>query len=156
MRRQPNLRANLPAALAVVVAGALGTLAACETVDLGAPPSDINVCRPSQQYFVEVIWPVVLSADYGGRHCYDSMCHGGASNNSLKLVVPTTNDSSAIPLTGVWAANYRAATQQMNCSDVGSSALIELPENLKTHGGQQVFKPGSPEETAIRMWVSAQ
>jgi hypothetical protein len=141
--------------LAVAVAGALGAVAACETVDLGAPPSDINVCRPSQQYFVDVIWPMVLAADYGGRHCYDSMCHGGASSNSLKLIVPSASESSAIPLTGTWEANYRSAAQQMNCTNVGSSALIELPENLKTHGGQQVFKPGSAEETAIRMWVTA-
>jgi hypothetical protein len=141
--------------LAVAAAGALGALAACDTVDLGAPPSDINVCRPSQEYFVKVIWPMVLFRDYGGRHCYDSMCHGGASSNSLKLIVPSPNDPDSIPLTGVWDANYRSATRQMNCTNVGASALIELPENLKTHGGQEVFKPGSPEETAIRMWVTA-
>jgi hypothetical protein len=143
-------------AVVVAAAGLLGALAAsCETVDLGAPPSDINVCRPSQQYFVETIWPMVLAKDYGGRHCYDSMCHGGGSSNSLKLAVPTAADPSTIPLTGVWAANYRATTQQMNCTNVKASALIELPEGLKTHGGQRLFPPGSAEETAIIMWVTA-
>jgi hypothetical protein len=146
---------RLRTALLVATAGALGALGACETVDLGAPPSDVNVCRPSQQYFVDVIWPMVLSKDYGGKHCYDSMCHGSGSSNSLRLVVPTGNDPSTIPLSGVWAANYRATAQQMNCSNVAASALIELPENLKTHGGQRLFPPGSDEDTAIRMWVTA-
>ena len=52
----------------------LGTLAAaavaCETVDLGPPPADVNACRPSQAFFIEQIWPNFLAKEYdGGKHC---------------------------------------------------------------------------------------
>jgi hypothetical protein len=154
LKRALVLLAALPfAALAV-------TLGACETVDLGAPPADINACRPSQSFFVDAIWPMVMAQDYGGVHCYDSTCHGGASNNSLRLIFPpvtgvnTTTGLVDIPLTGDWAANYKSTTQQMNCSNVAASKLLSLPTNQRPHRGGMLIMPDGPEAQLIQMWVS--
>jgi hypothetical protein len=146
--------------LAVLLASvALGGLLACETVDLGTPPADVNACRPSQAYFVTEIWPNVLAKDYGGRHCYDSRCHDPASGRPLSLIanpMPVLDPAGVIPnpLPDDWAKNYRSTTEQMNCANVAASDLILLPTNTRTHGGGQLFAPGSMEVTSLTMWVS--
>ena len=134
-----------------LAAGAAG----CDTVNLGAPPDDNNTCQPSQQFFIDQIWPNVLSADYGGKHCYDTSCHASSSGHSPALTVPPATETAALPLPMTWAANYLSATEQMNCADVSSSNLILLPEDVTPHGGGQLFKPKSMQETLIRMWVTA-
>ena len=125
---------------------------ACDKVDLGQPPSDINACRPSQQFFVDEIWPNFLAKDYGGVHCYDSTCHGGLAPNALDLIVPTA--AATIPFTGDWANNYRTATEQMNCSNVAASKLLEYPAGLKVHGGGKLIEPDGPEALLIKTWIS--
>ena len=45
----------------------------CETVDLGHPPADINACRPSQQCFVDEIWPNFLAKDGYRAACTATM-----------------------------------------------------------------------------------
>ena len=129
-----------------------GAFGACETVDLGSPPADVNACRPSQQFFVDQIWPSFLAQDYGGKHCYDAQCHGGGSNNALKLTVPT--GAGTVPLTLEWADDYRAATEQMNCANVASSPLLTRPSGIQTHGGGMLISPTGPEADLIKMWVS--
>jgi hypothetical protein len=126
----------------------------CETVDLGQPPSDINACRPSQQFFIDEIWPNFLAKEGypGGVHCYDASCHGALAPNALDLIVPTV--AGAIPLTGDWASNYMTVTEEMSCSNVGSSKLLELPSGLKVHGGGKLIEPDGPEATLIKMWIS--
>jgi hypothetical protein len=124
----------------------------CETVDLGQPPADINACRPSQQFFIDEIWPNFLAKDYAGVHCYDSTCHGGLASNSLDLIVPTA--AATIPLTGDWANNYRTSTEEMNCANVAASKLLEYPAGLKVHGGGKLIEPDGPEATLIKMWIS--
>jgi hypothetical protein len=151
---------------------------ACETVDLGQPPSDINACRPSQTYYVcgpggcdsggvtdagmmnRGIWTEILTKDYGGKHCSDQACHGAASTNPLKLTMPGclpfTGCSIPIPLTQEWAANYRATTEEMNCSNVMASKLIEYPGGIQPgHAGGKLFEPDGPEASIIIGWVSA-
>jgi hypothetical protein len=128
--------------------------AACQTVDLGTPPADINACRPSQLFFVSDIWPNVLSQDYSGKHCYDSACHDAGTQRPLTLKPPSPGDSSAVPLTGVWAANYISASEQMNCSTASASSLYLLPTNTLTHGGQQLFAPVSDQARTILKWPS--
>jgi hypothetical protein len=152
-----------PLALAIV---------GCETVDLGNPPSDINSCRPSQSYFIGVvddagvsrsIWTDILDKDFGGRKCRDAACHGSSSTNSLRLTIgPSTclpGDPSGctipIPLTQEWEANYRSTAEQMNCSNVMASKLFEYPAGLKTHFGDKLFEPTSPEAEIIIGWVGA-
>jgi hypothetical protein len=126
---------------------------ACETVDLGPPPADVNACRPSQQFFVDQIWPNVLSKDYNGMHCTDATCHGGASNNSLRLLIPI-NPTPAVPLTMEWYDNYISATQQMKCTNVAASLLLEKPTTIQPHLGNKLFEPEGPEAGLIKMWIS--
>lgn len=168
-RRWPSV----PPALAGL--GALCAVA-CQTVDLGQPPSDINACRPSQTYYVYGpsadggvndagmnggIWTDILTHDFGGKHCIDQACHGSASTNSLKLTMPGCVPNSAtgctipIPLTMEWADNYRATAEQMNCANVMASKLIALPGGLQPHGGNKLFEPNGPEADIIIGWVGA-
>jgi len=77
------------------VFGVLGMLtAACQTVDLGAPPADVNACEPGQQWFIDQIWPNFLAQGYGGKHCYDVSCHAIGSPNGLILTVPVEPGAS--------------------------------------------------------------
>jgi hypothetical protein len=139
----------------MMLVAALGAAAGCDTVDLGAPPADINACRPSQQFFIDTIWPMVLSADYSGKHCYDSSCHSATAPRQMTLTVPPASEIAAIPLPPTWAQNYMKAADQMNCADSAASALIRLPESPTMHGGGRLFAPGSMQETALRDWVTA-
>ncbi len=54
--------------------------------------ADINACRPSQQCFIDEIWPNFLAKDGypNGVHCYDAACHGALAPNALDMIVPTT------------------------------------------------------------------
>jgi hypothetical protein len=142
--------------LAIALPAAL--VLGCETVDLGDPPADINACRPSQKFFVEEIWPNFLAKDGypGGVHCYDPACHGALAPNALDLIMVMydPNNPPPIPLTGDWANNYMTVTEEMSCSNVASSKLLELPAGLKVHGGGKLIEPDGPEATLIKMWIS--
>jgi hypothetical protein len=134
--------------------GALAAAAvACETVDLGTPPADVNACRPSQQFFVDRIWPEFLAMDYGGVHCTDATCHGGGSNNSLRLLIPT-NLTPPVPLTAEWYDNYVSTAQQMRCTNVAASPLLEKPARIQPHLGGMLIAADGPEATLIKMWIS--
>jgi hypothetical protein len=144
---------------ALAFAAAALALAACETVDLGTPPADVNACRPSQTYFVK-LWADVLAKDYAGKKCADATCHDPATGRPLSLIAnpqpamaPTT--MPALPLPDQWAKNYRSAAEQMSCANVGASNLIIYPTATRPHGGGQLFASGSPEELEIRAWVTA-
>jgi hypothetical protein len=162
----------------VIAMGAPALLAlACQTVDLGQPPSDINACRPSQSYYVfgpsadggvsddggssMGIWTDILTKDFGGKHCSDQACHGSGSTNSLRLTMPSclpfTGCTIPIPLMMEWADNYRSTSEQMNCSNVMASKLIEWPAGIfPGHGGGKLFEPDGPEAQIIIRWVGAQ
>jgi hypothetical protein len=148
-------------ALVLACAAALGGVAACETVDLGTPPADLNACLPSQSFFVQHVWPEVLSKDYGGKTCADLSCHGtlgmGGSlfliGNPQPALDPTM--PAPQPLPPDWASNYRATATQMSCSNVTASKLIVYPTGILSHGGGSLFSPDSAEAQTIEMWVTA-
>jgi hypothetical protein len=152
------LRPALARAAAVgLVAG--GLLGACETVDLGAPPADVNACRPSQSFFVKTIWTNVLSAPYGAKHCADAGCHAVGSQNAFTLIanplpMMAATDPVPNPLPDDWSANYLAASQEMSCDDPSTSKLIITPTN-PTHGGGMLFATSSMEVTDLTAWVTA-
>jgi hypothetical protein len=146
-------------ARALAAALAVSALAACQTVDLGAPPADINACRPSQDFFVQQIWPNVLNKDYGGKKCSDATCHDPASGKPLTLIsnpMPALDPTmpAPIPLPEDWANNYRSTTEQMSCSDVSASNLIIYPTATRPHGGGMLFGVMSPEALLIQTWVT--
>jgi hypothetical protein len=145
-----RLRLAALARPALAVGLALG-LGACQTVDLGTPPPDVNACRPGQQWFIDQIWPMVLAADYGGKHCYDSQCHGGGAVNLMRLTVPA--GPGMIPLPMDWNDDYVAASNEMNCSNVDASTLLLKPTGTITHGGNMLFPASDPKADLIRMWV---
>lgn len=135
------------ALLAGLLAGA-----GCETVDLGAPPAEVNACRPGQMWFVNQIWPNFLAKDYGGKHCTDSSCHGSGSTTTMTLVNPV--DPVTFPLTGDWASDYAQVTNEMNCADVEDSSLLLLPEGLQVHGGKQLIMKDGPEAMLVVQWIT--
>ena len=146
-------------ARALAAALAVSALAACQTVDLGAPPADINACRPSQDFFVQQIWPNVLNKDYGGKKCSDSVCHDPSTGRPLSLIpnpMPALDPTmpAPTPLPDDWANNYRSTTEQMSCSDVSASNLIIYPTATRPHGGGMLFGAMSPEALLIQTWVT--
>lgn len=142
-------------ALAAIGAAWLGaTTFGCGVVDVGAPPADINACRPDQRYFVETVWPTYLTADYGGKTCADATCHGAMSGNGLHLVTPTSTPSYPLLAGTDWYAAYLSASQEMTCTDVNGSKLYEYPSGLiSSHGGGMLFAAGGPEFTLLMKWV---
>jgi len=143
---------------ALAVASALG--AACQTVDLGTPPADINACRPSEAFYVQQIWPNVINKDYGGKKCTDSGCHDTIGRGRLAQIPnpqPALDPTMAppLPLPADWEKNYRSATEVMNCSNVTASPLILFPTAMVSHGGGMFFSGTSPEALLIQMWVMA-
>jgi hypothetical protein len=139
--------------LAAAAGAGAGALGGCTSVDLGEPPADVNACRPSQDFFVNEIWPNFLDKDYGGKKCADSSCHAVSAGRPLSLLMPAT--PATLPLTLDWAANYRSVTENMQCSNVRSSALLVNPSGQVTHGGGKLIEPNGPEATLIEMWVTA-
>src|SRR5262245_16464590 len=94
-------------------------IGACDTVDLGTSPAEVNACRPSQQFYYERIWPEFLSRDFAGKHCSDSGCHHPSS--ARHLVLPTPTSTPTLPLPADWAAIYRSTANQMSCTNAGAS-----------------------------------
>jgi hypothetical protein len=145
--------------LALAAASALG--GACETVDLGAPPADVNACRPSQSFFVTDVWPNVLDKPHGGKKCSDATCHDtvtaaggfGLIANPQPMLDPTM--APPLPLPDAWAQNYTSTAFQMSCTDVMASRLIVFPTGTTMHGGGALFSTTSPEVTTIKTWVTA-
>ena len=57
----------------------------CETVDLGKPPADINACRPSQEFFIDEIWPNFLAKEATAACTVTTpACHGALAPNALR------------------------------------------------------------------------
>jgi hypothetical protein len=162
LRRGPRLPSL--AALAALALTALLGAAGCQTVDLGAPPSDVNVCEPGQEYFVSTVWPMYLSLSFGGKHCFDTGCHSPGNLPILTLTDISTEVAGLSmpypnPLPPDIVADYEQASQEMNCSDVADSKLLIFPENIQTHGGGQLIDPNSQQAadilTILMTWVSS-
>jgi hypothetical protein len=138
--------AVLALGLAIAAIGAL----ACETVDVGSPPADINACRPDQRFFYDRIWPEFLGREVSGKRCNDSGCHDSGSPRQLRIPAPTSMPT--LPLPPDWAAAYKSVTEQMFCTNVTSSPLVARPSRAD-HGGGKLIEPDGQEVMLIRMWV---
>jgi hypothetical protein len=154
-----SLRALAAAAAATAALGAGALFTACSSVDLGDPPADVNACHPSESEFANGgVWENFLGKDYGGRHCYDASCHDPGSARSLSLTIPmvmkTATADVPIPLPPDWQADYRSVTENLQCTDVGSSPLLLMPTGAQVHGPGKLIEPTGPEVTLIEMWVA--
>ena len=134
----------------VVAVRLLVVLAACDTVDLGDPPPDVNACRPSQELFYTRIWPEYLGKENRGRRCSEARCHDASSPRVLVLPPPTS--PGALPLPPDWAALYKAATEQLFCTNAGASPLIDKPSRTD-HGGGRLIDANGEEAALVKMWV---
>jgi hypothetical protein len=145
------------AGLVVVAATAAAatTIAGCSTVDVGDPPADVNACRPSQQLFVDQVWPSYLAQSYSGKTCGDASCHA-SSNRPLHIVAPISTPTPTVPFAAGsdWDLLYQSAANQMNCSDVAGSELYTKPSGLSQHDGGKLFEPAGPELTLLTRWVA--
>jgi hypothetical protein len=135
-----------------VLALAAASPVACETVDVGSPPADINACRPDQRFFYERVWPEFLGREVGGKRCNDSGCHDSGSPRQMRIPAPTS--APMLPLPADWAAAYKAASEQMSCTNVASSPLLQRPSRVD-HGGGKLIEPEGEEAMLLRMWVEA-
>jgi hypothetical protein len=132
---------------------------ACSTVALGDPPADVNVCHPSQNFFVAMVWPDFLSKTYAnGKTCGEADCHGNSARR-LRVVAPTSTATPTIPFVAGsdWDALYNSTTQVMECTNVLGSELFTRPAGLQTHGGGTLIdpSPGGPEAIILEDWVKA-
>lgn len=132
--------------------GVLVAVGACDTVELGSPPAGVNACRPSQQFFVERIWPEFLAKTYGQRRCSDAGCHDGASLRQLSLPPPTS--APTLPLPPDWAVVYTSTAEQVRCTNASASPLVVRPSS-SDHGGTKLIDAGGPEALLVEMWVAA-
>lgn len=151
--RDPNALCLLLSVLGVL--GAPMGLGACSTVDLGDPPAEVNACRPSQMFFVDRIWPELLTKSYGGRTCGDATCHGSPTGPPPRIVMPTSTPTFPFTAQSDWEMSYRSVTQQLTCTNARGSELFTRPAGLSTHGGGQLFPPDGPEGVLLEMWVAA-
>jgi hypothetical protein len=129
-----------------------GPAIGCDTVDLGSPPADLNACRPDQKFFYERVWPEFLGREVSGKRCNDSGCHDSASPRQLRIPDPTS--APMLPLPPDWAAAYKAVTEQMSCTNVAGSPLLDRPSRAD-HGGGKLIEPEGAEAMLLRMWVDA-
>jgi hypothetical protein len=126
--------------------------AACDTVDLGPLPADVNACRPSQQFFYERIWPDYLGKEHAGKRCSDAGCHSATSPRVLLLPPPTS--APTLPLPADWAGLYKSVTNQMFCTNSAASPVIVRPSRTD-HGGGKLIEPDGVEAALIREWVAS-
>jgi hypothetical protein len=145
------MRARL--GVAALAAGAAVPAVTCGTVDVGDPPADVNACRPSPRFFYERIWPEFLNKSYGGKRCADASCHDAGSPRQLVLPAPTS--APALPLPPDWERIYRAATEQLSCTNPTASALLTRPDGRAAHFGGKLIEPEGAEATLVKMWIAA-
>jgi hypothetical protein len=133
---------------ATVLALAIGA-GGCPTVDLGDDPPEPGLCRPSRQYFDDVIWPQYLAPGDAARSCVAAAgCHNQSNGRSaLRLQVEPLDLND----------NYAVVTRFLNCGSPGASPLLTKPlSGIESHGGEDLFDPGSAEETTFLDWFGAQ
>jgi hypothetical protein len=130
---------SLPAKLrmALAMAGLIG-LAGCPTVDLGDTPADIGTCKPDRSYFETTIWPMYIDNADAAKSCVSmGGCHDDSNNPRSAMHFKTTTPID-------YAANYRAITLRLNCSDPEASEAVSYPVQFLPHP-VMLFDINSPE-----------
>ena len=87
--------------------------------------------------------------DYGGKHCYDSGCHGAGSSAALDDRCRPRSDAAApnplpIPLPTDWVANYTQATQRDELLRRRPTAICSsIPEGIQVPRRRQLIDADS-------------
>lgn len=120
----------------------------CPTVDLGETPVSPGACRPDATYFREVMWPEFFAPAAEELSCVSAAgCHRVEDGRSA-LRLETTE-----PLDH--AGNYEVVTRFLNCgAPDASSALTKPRSGVDSHGGGDMFGPGSAPESTFLQWFA--
>jgi hypothetical protein len=130
-------------AAGLAIAGAIGALTSCTTVDLGNTPPDIGLCSPSGglEYFTTQLWPNYL-AQPGPKNCSRDGCHGNATGFPLDNTDPID-----------FVGNYRVAQSATNCqTPMMSRMLIKPMAGIEAHEGKDLFTMNDPEVQVFLGW----
>ena len=125
-------------------------LAGCPTVDLGDMPTSPGACRPDPAYFESVIWPEFIDTQDPQTSCVaEGACHqleNGRSAFRVATSEPIDFDS-----------NYNVTTRFLNCGTPSASSLLSKPiSGVDSHGGGDLFAPGSASEDIFLQWFASQ
>jgi hypothetical protein len=109
-------------------------------------PVSPGACRPDPAYFEDVIWPEFVSPPDDNKSCVaQGGCHQLENGRSAFRV--STNE----PID--FDANYNVITRFLNCGDPASSSALTKPlSGIDSHGGGDLFAPGSESESIFLMW----
>jgi len=132
--------------LLIAITLAAGLAGGCPTVDLGDAPPDPGTCRPDFVYYRDVIWPEYLAPADTSKSCVSQTgCHDAANGrSSFRLDTQDPIDQMT---------NYQTVTRFLNCGSPDSSALLTKPlSGLDSHGGGDLFDPGSQSEMTFLTW----
>ncbi len=131
-------------AMGVALASTL--LSACPTVDLGETPVSPGACRPDPAYFEEFIWPEFIATADEAKSCVaEGGCHQLENGRSAFRV------SVNPPID--FTANYNVTTRFLNCGTPQASSLLTKPmSGVDSHGGGELFAPGSESELVFLDW----
>jgi hypothetical protein len=128
----------MQAALLVLVGG-------CQTADLGETPTGPGRCSPNPDYFEDVIWPMYIDSGDPATSCVDGRCHNS------EIGVSSFRVSTAEPID--FASNYEVVTYFLNCATPEASELLTEPlGGVESHGGGELFAPGSAAEDIFLDW----
>lgn len=133
-----------------IVVVSIPLLSACPTVDLGETPVSPGSCRPDPVYFEENIWPIFIDTGDMQTSCVgEGGCHQLENGRSAFRV------SVAQPID--FTANYNVTTRFLNCGTPSASSLLTKPiSGVGSHGGGDLFAPGSANETIFLDWFATQ
>lgn len=138
-----------PLLTAAALAALLLSIGACPTVDLGETPTNAGRCTPDPGYFEDVIWPEYIDTGDPMTSCVDAGgCHKSENGVSGFRVFTTE------PIN--FSTNYNVVTRFLNCGMPGASELLTEPlAGVESHGGGDLFQPGSEKEQIFLDWFIA-
>jgi hypothetical protein len=135
----------------LILAVAASVLAAgCPTVDLGDAPVPPGSCNPDPAYYRDQIWPNYLDTSDMATNCVlEQGCHAVDDGRSaMRLEIVTDPGDIA-----AHDRNYNVVKRFLNCGSPDiSAALTEPLSGEESHGGGDLFDPGSAQEQVFLGW----
>ncbi len=137
-------------ALFTLAVGAAVLSTGCPTLDLGDSPVPPGSCNPDPAFFRDTIWPEYINpADESVNCVVESGCHSLEDGKSaLRLeIVSGPGDVAGND------RNYRVVKTFLNCGSPDLSLMLVEPlSGEQTHGGGDLFSPGSTQEQLFLSW----
>jgi hypothetical protein len=137
-------------AVLTVAAGLSVAGTGCPTLDLGDAPVPPGSCNPDPAYFRDVIWTEYINTADSATNCVtESGCHSiDDGKSALRLEIVTDPGDIA-----AHDRNYRVVKTFLNCGSPDLSLMLVEPlSGEQTHGGGDLFAPGSAQEQVFLAW----